>query len=123
MRNKLNRMLAKLSVLPMLALPAMASAQTDPPKTGISGAQANLEALSTKVGDAPKDLPLLIGGIINAVLGILGIVFVIFVLYAGYLWMTASGEKEKVDKSKQLLGQAVIGLVIIVAAYAISTFV
>ena len=108
---------AWVSVLPILLLPATALAQ-------LSKSTDTLGTIKTKIGvDAISDLPTLIGGIIKTVLGILGIVFVVYVVYAGYLWMTASGEKDKVEKSKKLLGQAVIGIVIIVAAYAISAFV
>lgn len=74
-------------------------------------------------GGGPGDLPQLIGGLINAFLSVLGIIFVVLVIYAGYLWMTAGGDVAKVDKAKKLLGQAVIGIIIIVAAYAISAFV
>ena len=58
-----------------------------------------------------------------AVLGVLGIVFVLMVVYAGYLYMTDMGHGEKAKQAKKLIGQAVIGIVIIVLAYAISTFV
>jgi uncharacterized membrane protein YwzB len=45
------------------------------------------------------------------------------ILFAGYNWMTAMGEKDKVQKAKDTLISAVIGLVIIIAAYAVTTFV
>jgi len=108
---------AWVSVLPILLLPATAFAQLEKSKT-------DLVTIKGKIGaDVGQSLPELIGSFIKVILGVLGIVFVIYVVYAGYLWMTASGEKEKVEKSKKLLGQAIIGLIIIVAAYAISDFV
>ena len=70
-----------------------------------------------------KDLPTLIGQIISAGLGLLGIVFLILMLYGGYLWMTARGVEEKVDKAKDLITAAIIGLIIIVGAYAIANLV
>ena len=45
------------------------------------------------------------------------------VIYAGYLYMMDQGEGKKTEKAKKLLGTAVIGIIIIVAAYAISNFV
>jgi len=45
------------------------------------------------------------------------------IIYAGFLWMTAGGNPEQVDKAKQWLTNAIIGLAIILAAYAISGFV
>jgi len=44
-------------------------------------------------------------------------------IYAGYNWMTAQGEEEKVTKAKDTLTAAIIGLVIVIAAYAISYYV
>lgn len=63
------------------------------------------------------------GKIINVFFGVLGIIFLVLMLYGGYMWMTARGESEKVDKAKDLITQAVIGIVIILAAYAITEFV
>jgi len=65
----------------------------------------------------------MIGNLINIFLGFLGIVFLVLTLYAGFLWMTAQGDDSKVKKAKDMLTQAIIGLIIIVAAYAISSFV
>ncbi len=68
-----------------------------------------------------------IGGIIAAIikgfLGLLGVIFIILILLAGFNWMTAAGEEEKVKKAKDTLQRAVIGLLIIVSAYAITYFV
>jgi len=61
--------------------------------------------------------------VIKAFLGLLGVIFVVLIIYAGYSWMTAQGEEEKVIKAKDTLRQAVIGLIIITAAYAITYFV
>lgn len=65
----------------------------------------------------------IVGKIINAFLGILGIVMVILVLYGGFLWMTAAGNTEKIEKAKKILGNAVVGIIIIIMAYGISYFV
>lgn len=60
---------------------------------------------------------------INVALSFLGIIFLALALYAGYNWMTAQGDKVKVDKAQKILLTAVIGLIIIVAVYAITFFV
>jgi len=68
-----------------------------------------------------------LGGIvataIQAFLGLLGIIFLVLIIYAGFNWMTAQGEEEKVTKAKETLQRAVIGLIIIIAAYSITYFV
>jgi hypothetical protein len=64
-----------------------------------------------------------IGLVINIVLSILGILFIFLMVYGGYLWMTAMGNETQSTKAKDLIQAAVIGLIIMLAAYAISYFV
>jgi len=44
-------------------------------------------------------------------------------LYAGYNWMMARGDEEKVTKAKDTITRAIIGLLITIGAYAISFWV
>ena len=74
-------------------------------------------------GSGPTDPRVIVAKIIRAALGLMGIIFVVLVVYAGFLWMTAGGEEDKTSKAKKLLSSGVIGLVIILSAYAISYFV
>jgi len=62
------------------------------------------------------------GGIIRIFLSLLGVIFILLMLYGGYLWMTARGNQEQVTKAKELMTSAIIGLVIVIAAYAITYF-
>lgn len=73
-------------------------------------------------GTADSALILIQTGI-SAFLGIIGILLLVYILYAGYNWMTAEGEEEKVTEAKSTIKRAITGLVIIIAAYAISVFV
>lgn len=61
--------------------------------------------------------------IINAFLSIIGVLLLIYLLTAGYKWMTAHGEEEKVTEAKDTIKRAIVGVIIIVASYAISIFV
>jgi amino acid transporter len=61
--------------------------------------------------------------LIEAFLGLLGIIFIIIIIVGGFRWMTAGGEEEKVRKSKTMMTRAVIGLIIVLCAYAITYFV
>jgi cytochrome bd-type quinol oxidase subunit 2 len=70
-----------------------------------------------------KDLPTMIGQLINIFLGFLGIVFLVLMIYAGFQWMTAMGDAKKVENAQALIKQAIIGLVVVIAAFAISNFV
>ena len=61
--------------------------------------------------------------IIQIGLGLLGTIAVVLVIYAGFLWMTSEGNADKLQKAKQILKSAAIGLLIILSAFAIVTFV
>lgn len=95
----------------------------------ISNAQEQaLEKLKTVGGTAygaeePRGLPEIIGSVIKSVLGLLGVGAALLIIYSGYLWMTARGKEERVTKAKDTLEAAIIGLIIIIAAYAITYFV
>ncbi len=83
---------------------------------------------NSKLGDkSGLDTNASVGGtveiVIEAFLSLLGIIFVILIVYAGFSWMTANGDEAKVTKAKDTIQRAVIGLVIIVSAYAITYFV
>lgn len=74
-------------------------------------------------GLVKSDLKLVIGKIIKVILGFLGVIALGLVLYGGYLYMTSGGEPDKVNKAKQWIINAGIGLAIILLSYAIVSFV
>lgn len=74
-------------------------------------------------GLADTSLSVIIGNIINVILGLLGIVVVGIIIYAGIIWMTAGGDVEKVTKAKKWLLNGVIGLVIVMSSWAIASWV
>jgi len=69
------------------------------------------------------DLNETIGAIIRAALGFLGVVAVCIILYGGFKWMIAGGSEERTDDARKLIIAGVIGLAIILSAYAIASFV
>ena len=70
-----------------------------------------------------QDIRFTIARIINISLSLLGIIVVVIIIYAGFEWMTAGGSEDKVSSAKQRIAYAVIGLAIILSAYAITNFV
>ena len=64
-----------------------------------------------------------VGSIIKTVLSTVGVIFLALMVYAGFLWMTARGESEQVDKAQDIIRAAIIGLIITVASYSITAFI
>ena len=65
----------------------------------------------------------LIGLGITTVLSFVGVIFLVLAIYGGYIWMIARGNEQEIEKAKNTLIAAIIGMVIVVAAYAISYYV
>ena len=61
--------------------------------------------------------------VITTVLTFVGVIFLVLAIYGGYTWMLARGNEQEVEKAKNILINAVIGLVVVIAAYAISWFI
>jgi hypothetical protein len=69
------------------------------------------------------DLPTAVATVIKTVLALVGTIFLVLTIYAGIMWMTAQGEEEKVTKAKDIIKASIIGLIVIMSAYAITAFV
>lgn len=100
----------------------MAHAQEDT-FLGIEEADDALTGIGSQTGLDQASLPVIIGNIINVVLGLLGIILVVLLIYGGFLWMTAGGGETQITKAKKIIFNSIIGLVITIAAYAISSYV
>ncbi len=61
--------------------------------------------------------------VIRVVLGFLGLLAVVLIIVGGFQWMSAGGDSKKVDAARQLIVAGITGLLIILAAFGISTFV
>ncbi len=68
-------------------------------------------------------IPALIGGLIRYALGIVGALFLLFFMYAGFLWMSAGGDAKRVQKSKDAIVHAVLGIVVVMLSYALVSFI
>ena len=64
-----------------------------------------------------------VGNIINIALGFLGIIFVVLLVIAGFKYFTAQGNSTKTTEAIGSIKTAIIGLIIILMSYAITTFV
>ncbi len=94
----------------------------NPDTVGQMGDQAGSfnDSAGYDAGAMPADI---IASFIQAFLGLLGIIFIIIIILAGYNWLTAGGNEEKVEKAQKLIFRGIIGLIIIASAYIITGFV
>lgn len=120
MKN-ISKHLISLAILAFLVVPVLALT------TNTVNAQADfgLNQVNSGLNNSlsSTDPRTVIGRIINMALGFLGVIAVGIVLMGGFKWMTAGGNEEQTGEAKKLLGAGVIGLVIILSAWAIATFI
>ncbi len=85
--------------------------------------QGQITTLSSEGYDpalvASTDLREFVIKIINYALGFLGLIAVLIVLYGGFMYMTAVGDDNKVTTGKNAIKYALIGIIIILGAFAI----
>ncbi|MFA6511766.1 MAG: pilin [Patescibacteria group bacterium] len=101
-----------LGVLALALVPTMASASA-----------FSIEDIGTTIGLGTADLKDTVVNIIQWVLGILALVAVVMIIIGGFQWMTAAGSEERIEKAKKIISSAVIGLIIVLLAWAIVIFV
>jgi len=98
------------------------NAITSDPLAGLEDSVGEVEAYEGQSVDN-NFIQTKVGQIISILLSFVGVLFFILMIYAGILWMTAQGNEQQVSKAKNLLINATIGLIITLAAYAITYFV
>ena len=63
--------------------------------------ELGLSAVEQTGLNAQRSLPEIIARVIRVALGLLGIAAVVIVLIGGFMWMTAGGDADKVEKAKK----------------------
>lgn len=78
---------------------------------------------ATELPDPEGGVNQVVINVIQWLLGLLGLVAVIMIIFGGFTWMTAGGNEERIEKAKKILKASIIGLIIILLAWAIVTFI
>lgn len=106
--------LLSLGILSVLfAIPAMAGAQTADFGTNFL----------TGVGLGSQDIRVTVVNLIRVALGILGVIVLVIIIAGGFRWMTAGGNDDAIGQAKKIISAGIVGLIIIVVAYALTTWV
>ena len=99
-----------------LALPALALVGSE------AGPYLGLE-YGQYTGLGNQDIRFTAARIISVALGLLGMIATVLIIYAGFKLMTAGGNEENAASARKILFAAVIGLIIILSAYSLTSFV
>ena len=114
--------IALISFIFLFSIANISSAQllNDQSKSAMSG---NANLVGTSGGLGQLSVGAIVATIIQTCLGLLALIFLVLMVFAGFQWMTAAGNETKVSKAQETIKTAVIGIVIVLAAYAITYFI
>lgn len=115
--------LTVLAIMPMFLFANQASAITSDKLWGSAADKADATAISDATGMASNDPRIIVANVIRGILGFLGIIAVVIIVMGGYEYMTSGGSDEKAKHGRTRITNGVIGLLIILAAYGIASFI
>ncbi len=87
-----------------------------------SSALGGLDTTANGAGYQEKDLLKIGGNAINMVLSFVGVLFLLVMMIGGFIWMTAAGNEARAKTAINLLVAGIIGLIVVVSAYAITAW-
>jgi hypothetical protein len=124
MKKHLKLIVSLLVLTALLVLPYFVFAQNATPTPASSNIPAidKLNTVASAGYNVNVSLPVIIGTVIRTALSILGVIFIIILIVSGFRWMTASGNEEKVTKASGAIKRGIIGLVIVISAWAFWVF-
>ncbi|MCK4539810.1 hypothetical protein KAU09_01505 [Candidatus Parcubacteria bacterium] len=123
MKNKIKHLFILLCLIVILILPYFVFAQTSPLKGLQDVQEAGSGYAKIDNGADENNLAANAGKVVQIFFSVLGIIFVTLMLYGGYVWMTAAGDRSKVERAQDTIRRAIIGLLITVGSYAITQFI
>jgi len=120
--SKLIKKAAFITSFAMVVMPALMAAI---PASALTAGDVGLgeDDAVTSIGLGNESPEKMAVNVIKIILGFLGLIAVVIILIGGFKWMTAGGNDDKVGEAKKLITAGLIGLVIILSAFGISSFV
>ncbi len=70
-----------------------------------------------------QSFPLMLSSLMNIVLTIGVVAVLLYLIWGGLEWITSGGDKGKTEGARNKITAAIVGLIILVSAWAIMTFV
>ncbi|HPN15481.1 MAG TPA: hypothetical protein PLF71_05245 [bacterium] len=117
--NKITKTMAALGLTASMLLPVAVLAQ----QGTLTANDLGVTAVGNTVKLGGADVRQTAANIINVALGFLGIIAVIIVLIGGFKYMIAGGDESKTKEARGWIVSGIIGLAIILAGWAITSFV
>jgi len=85
--------------------------------------QEGISEVGRIFGDQKTDIRAIVGNLIQVILGLLAVIFLALTIFAGFRYMTANGNEDQTKKAIAQIRDSVIGLLIVLASWAITLMV
>ena len=118
MRKKLSLFISVIILVFFVTLPAFALVDIGTNKVRKAAETAGFDKTTTDT-----TLSATIGFTINVLLTFVGTIILALTVYAGLMWMTARENEEQATKAKGTIRTSIIGLVLCIGAYSLTTFI
>ena len=92
-------------------------------KIDIGNAGGFLNQVMEPTGLEKTDVSTASGRLIKNLLRVVGTSFLFLMVYGGFMWMTAQGDEGKIEKARNTIIAAVIGMTVVVGAFGITSFI
>ncbi|MFA4833958.1 MAG: pilin [Patescibacteria group bacterium] len=128
--TKIKKHLLSAFLLSLFLLSQMALIQFSSPSPAQAGEsalwqnQTGAKIIGSKAfgNEKPRDVRQITVLVVKVFLGFLGLIFLVLLIFAGFKYMTSAGNEEKVKEALDQIKTAIIGLIIIMASYAITSY-
>ncbi|OGF25707.1 hypothetical protein A2303_06930 [Candidatus Falkowbacteria bacterium RIFOXYB2_FULL_47_14] len=122
MKNKKIKLLLFIIILNAAGLffGSAALAQSEADNLLWGGFESNVQETTGLGNEDPREI---VAQVINILLGFLGIIAVLIIILGGFRWMLSGGDSERADESRRMIVSGILGILLILAAFAIAQFV
>ncbi len=84
---------------------------------------ADYEVKTVDVGFKIPDISTVLTFILRTFFVIAGIITILYLLLGAFAWITSGGNKESVDKAREKIQNAIVGMILIFAVLAVVTLI
>ena len=95
---------------------------SSPVLAATEGCPAGSVCIQNPLGASVTSPQILIGKVINSIMGLVGSIALLMFIYGGITWMTSAGNSDAVKKGREIVVWAVIGLAVIFLSYGLVKF-
>jgi len=102
------------------ALSLSVAATTLATSASVALAEGNVDIGETKLAQGfALDLGTIITGLLQFIMAIAALLVFLYLIWGGIQWITSGGDKSKTEEARNKITAAVLGLIVLAAAYAI----